>query len=74
MSAQHVQKIVQELSSNQGLRDQVIAAGSQDERKALIEGAGLTVPTVAAVKGADLSDVSGAGSTNTVVAVLSAFG
>jgi hypothetical protein len=74
MSAQHVQNIVQELSSNPDLRDKVIAAGSQDERKALMEDAGLTVPSVDAVKGADLSDVSGAGSTNTVIAVISAFG
>jgi hypothetical protein len=72
MSVQHVQNIVQELTSNNDLRARVVAAGSHDERKSLIEGAGLTVPKMDAIKGADLSDVSGAGSTTTISASVAA--
>jgi hypothetical protein len=61
MTVQHVQSIVKELSTNEDLRAKIVAAPSHEERKTLLEGAGLTMPNAEALKGADLSDVSGAG-------------
>lgn len=66
----NLKAVVQRLNKDPELRDRVMNASSNDERKQIIEAAGLPLPTQQEIMNSQsLADVAGAGSTATDVVV-----
>lgn len=71
----NVTTVVESLNQNPELRERVMNASSNDERKQILESAGLAVPSAEEIKNHQaLADVSGAGrTTDVIVTVISIF-
>jgi hypothetical protein len=64
----NLKTVVDSLNQDQELRERVLNASSNDERKQILQGAGLPLPTQEEVQNHEaLADVSGAGNTKTYV-------
>jgi hypothetical protein len=68
--SENFKTVVKALNEDPDLRDRVMGASSNDERKQIMETAGLPVPTKEEIMNSQsLADVAGAGSTVTYVTV-----
>jgi hypothetical protein len=66
--SENFKTIVSKLNEDTDLRDRVMNASSNDERKQIMQSAGLPVPTKVEIQNAQaLADVAGAGNTMTYV-------
>jgi hypothetical protein len=66
--SENFKTVVKKLNEDKDLRDRVLNASSNDERKKIMETAGLPVPTKEEIMNSQsLADVAGAGSTLTYV-------
>jgi hypothetical protein len=66
--SENFKTIVKHLNEDAGLRDRVVNASSNEERKQIMQSAGMPVPTKEEIQNAQaLADVAGAGNTMTYV-------
>jgi hypothetical protein len=66
--SENFKTIVSKLNEDTDLRDRVMNASSNDERKQIMQSAGLPVPSKVEIQNAQaLADVAGAGNTMTYV-------
>jgi hypothetical protein len=66
--SENFKTVVKKLNEDKDLRDRVMNASSNDERKQIMQSAGLPVPTKEEIMNSQsLADVAGAGSTLTYV-------